>query len=339
MGPVSPLMASAVPSRSTTKPHDSTGWLTSTERTVYGPAWNVSPGAKLRSRKHRLLGRGNAGEVRPQRAVEHVLLERPGAGVARPDGDGRLPPADHQVGEQRQVLHVVEVAVGEDDVVDPRQRRQLERRGQRPGVQRQGIRRPGSRCSGSRGARRRDSRGPRASWISELPAEREELQVVVRAGRCRAPGAGRRCAPPARSAPGEPPSARMPDSPTPVSRGSSRRLKSISTPSSIGRPRLWQAWRICCTTRLAGSARSKVLDLGVGLVEPLGELLDHPHRDLGVAADHPLERLGVDDQQARRLVHHGGGVARLLEMMRHLAEELARARAWPGSSPCHGRSW
>ena len=50
VGPVSPLMARAVPSRSTTKPHDSTGWLTRTERTEYGPAWKVSPGVKLRSR-------------------------------------------------------------------------------------------------------------------------------------------------------------------------------------------------------------------------------------------------------------------------------------------------
>ncbi|EAU66040.1 phosphoribosylformylglycinamidine cyclo-ligase [Stigmatella aurantiaca DW4/3-1] len=75
----------------------------------------------------------------------------------------------------------------------------------------------------------------------------------------------------------------------------------------------------------AGGIRvHQVLDLGGHLREPLGQLLDHPHGDLGVAADHRLEGLRVDDQQLRVLRHRGGGVARLVGDDGHLPEELAR---------------
>jgi len=70
-------------------------------------------------------------------------------------------------------------------------------------------------------------------------------------------------------------------------------------------------------------AQEQVLDLVVGLLEPVGQLLDHAQRDLGIAADHGLEGLGVDDQQLRVLGAGGGRRARRVVEDGHLPEELA----------------
>jgi hypothetical protein len=62
---------------------------------------------------------------------------------------------------------------------------------------------------------------------------------------------------------------------------------------------------------------------GVGVGEAIGQLLNHPHRDLAVAANHPLEGLGVDHQQPRVVLDGGRGAAGLVGDDRHLAEEFA----------------
>jgi hypothetical protein len=97
----------------------------------------VSPGEKLRSWNTGLSADGmrvKSGQSEPLKTLSRSVLD---AGVAGPDGDRRLPPADDEVGEEREVLHVVEVAVGEDDVVHAGQRREVERGGQRAGVERE----------------------------------------------------------------------------------------------------------------------------------------------------------------------------------------------------------
>ena len=74
-----------------------------------------------------------------------------------------------------------------------------------------------------------------------------------------------------------------------------------------------------------GILQEQVLDLIVRLLQPVGQLLDEADGDLDVAADHRLERLGIDDEELAVLGHHRPGRARLVVQDGHLAEELTSA--------------
>src|SRR6267378_2184790 len=67
---------------------------------------------------HRVLGGGDHAEVGPDAVVEDVLVHRLNRLGRTVDDDRLLPPTDQDVGHQRHVLHVIEMAVGEEDVVD-----------------------------------------------------------------------------------------------------------------------------------------------------------------------------------------------------------------------------
>ena len=82
----------------------------------------------------RILLGGDHPEVGPDAVVEHVLVHRLHRLAGAVDDDGLLPLADEEVGHERHVLHVIEVAVGQEDVVDPQDLVQLERGGDRPRI-------------------------------------------------------------------------------------------------------------------------------------------------------------------------------------------------------------
>jgi len=84
------------------------------------------------------LGR-NGPEIGPDPVVEDVLVHRL-HGLARAvDDDRLLPLPDQQVGHERDVLHVIEMAVRQEDVVDPQDLVELQAGGDRPRVDAQSI--------------------------------------------------------------------------------------------------------------------------------------------------------------------------------------------------------
>src|SRR3990172_6632551 len=114
-------------------------------------------------------GARDAGEVGPEPPVEDVLPQRSHASRRPVHHDGPVAVRGHEIGEERHVLHVVEVRVREQDVVDPEQLFQRERGGERAGVDGEAV-------------VDEEARRPARAQLTAPAAEDAELQLRSPAG-------------------------------------------------------------------------------------------------------------------------------------------------------------
>src|SRR5258707_5683442 len=99
----------------------------------------AAPRAKWLEANHRIACVRDAGEVRPQRVVEHIGPQGPSALLGGMDSHRTGAPANHQIREQGEVFDVIEMTVGEQNVVDLRKLLERKGRGERSRVKREGV--------------------------------------------------------------------------------------------------------------------------------------------------------------------------------------------------------
>ena len=221
---------------------------------------------------------GDAGEVRPEPPVEEAM--RRSVSVAPGEAwtvTGRRRRPTMRSASSGHVLHVVEVGVGEEDVVHPVELGEIEARGERARVERQPA---VDEEAGAAVAAQLAAGGPQDPDPHGRVPGRESSWSRSRKWRSRsASGTVQAPSAPARS-PGALQGAQH--------LGRLLRVHVEAGRQVLGRERRAGApgWRAASPRHEVdhpgpGVAEEQVLDLPVGLGEPPGQLLDHPHRDLG----------------------------------------------------------
>src|SRR5216683_1137006 len=272
----------------------------------------AAPRAKWLEANHRIACVRDASEVRPQRVVEHIGSQDPSALLRGMDSHRTTASADHQIREQGQVFDVIEMTVGEQNVVKLRKLLEREGRGQRSRVKREAV--VDQKASGpiiGQLATVATQDLHSHSEIPELPFHFEILQIILQPRRV-----SHRY--PIRTPLDQPRPFQMAQDPANTgftdsdmgrlfSRGEGDFNTLLGRPpvalADLQQPMDHPAVRI---------HQQKILDLLGCITEPFRQALDHPKRDLGVATNHPLESLGIDHQELGILGHYRRGAAWLI---------------------------